>query len=98
MIANPYYTDSTSLPTFLPIPHVCASVFKWIDGVGTAKASDLFSNANNVPPTFAMKSPLTGKVKLFDYCLEEAVENEYWDGEFQKFTTSCGLIAIVWNC
>lgn len=95
MTANPAYINSKTLPTYLPIPQVCASAFKWFNGVGTAKALDLFSNG--VPPTFAMKSPLTGKVKLFDYFLEGAIENEYWDGEYSKFTTSCGLVAIIWN-
>ena len=98
MITNPDYTDSKTLPTYFPIPQVSAGLFKWIDGVGTAKASDLFSNSNNVPPTFEMISPKTGKAKTFTYALQEAMENECWDGEFQKFTTSCGVIAIIWNC
>ena len=87
---------------YTKVPHVCASLFKWIDGVGTARASEIFAKVKGGPnaftPVFAMKSPLTGTVKIFDYAKEEAIENDSWDGEFSKYKTSCGLVAIIWNC
>jgi len=87
---------------YTKVPHVCASLFKWIDGVGSAKASEIFAKVKGGPsvftPIFAMKSPLTGTVKIFDYAREEAIANENWDGEYSKFKTSCGLVAIIWNC
>ena len=75
---------------------ISASSFKWINGVGTAKASEVFNN--RTPSAFNMVSSKTNKVKTFTYSLEEAIENESWDGELQKFKTDCGLVAIVWNC
>lgn len=89
-------------PPYTKVPHVCASMFKWIDGVGTAKASEIFKQVKGGPnvftPVFAMRSPLTGKIKIFDYCMEEAIENENWDSEYSKYKTNCGLVAIIWNC
>ena len=89
-------------PAYTKVPHVCASMFKWIDGVGTARASEIFAKVKGGPnaftPVFAMKSPLTGKVKIFDYAKEEAIENDSWDSEYSKYTTKCGLVAIIWNC
>lgn len=75
---------------------ISASQFKWKDGVGTAKASEVFNN--RTPSAFNMISPKTNKIKTFAYALQEAIENESWDGELQKFKTDCGLVAIVWNC
>jgi len=79
------------------LPKLSASLFKWIDGVGTAKASEAFQNYTGIPTTFQMISPKTNVVKTFICCYEEAIENDSWDGEFSKYTTECGLVAIVWN-
>jgi hypothetical protein len=84
--------------SYLKVPNVCASMFKWIDGIGSAKASDIFTKVKGIPNVFAMKSPLTGKVKIFDYAKEEAILNDCFDGEYSKYKTSCGLVAIIWNC
>ena len=84
--------------SYIKVPNVCASMFKWIDGVGTARASEIFAKVKGGPNAFAMKSPLTGKVKIFDYAKEEAIENDSWDGEYLKYKTNCGLVAIIWNC
>ena len=88
-------------PAYTKVPHVCASLFKWIDGVGTAKASEIFTKVKGGPNAFtqifAMKSPLTGTVKIFDCAREEAIENDNWDGEYSKYKTSCGIAAIIWN-
>lgn len=79
------------------IPHVCASLFKWIEGVGTAECSKVFKEAKGFVSTFAMRSPLTGKIKIFDFCREESIENDSWDGEYAKYKTNCGLVAVIWN-
>jgi hypothetical protein len=88
--------------SYLKVPNVCASLFKWIDGVGSAKASEIFTKVKGGPnaftQVFAMKSPLTGTVKIFDCAREEAILNDCFDGEYSKFKTSCGLVAIIWNC
>lgn len=97
MNANTNYTDSSALPSYCPIPQVNASLFKWNDGIGTANASVVFSNSNKVPPSFKMISPKTGKIKTFNYAMEEAIQYDSWDGEFSKFYTNCGLAAIIWN-
>jgi len=91
------YPDSSTRPPYYPIPQVNASLFKWNDGVGTANASGVFLNSNKVPPSFDMISTKTGKVKTFNYAVEEAIQHDSWDGEFSKFYTNCGLAAIIWN-
>lgn len=97
MTTNPYYSTSSTLPSYLPVPQINASLFKWNDGVGTANASVVFSNSNKVPPSFNMISTKTGKIKTFNYAMEEAIQYDSWDGEFSKFYTNCGLAAIIWN-
>lgn len=98
MIANPNYQNLFTVPAYFPVPTLSASLFKWMDGVGTAKASDVFKDYIGIPTAFQMVSPKTGVVKTFTCCYEEAVENDSWDGEFSKYSSKCGLVAIVWNC
>ena len=90
------YMNSTN-PAYFPVPKLSASVFKWINGVGTAKASEAFKDYIGIPTTFQMMSPKTGIIKTFTCCYEEAIQNECWDGEFSKYASKCGLVAIVWN-
>jgi hypothetical protein len=88
---------TTPSSVFYPIPKISASLFKWTDGVGTANASDTFSTPNKIPSTFQMISPKTNKIKTFTYNVEEAIQNESWDGEFSKYSSKCGLVAVIWN-
>lgn len=92
------YTNPATHPAYSPVPKLSASLFKWVDGVGTAKASEIFKNYTGIPTTFQMMSPKTGVKKLFTYNTEEAIQNDCWDGEFSKYSSKCGLVAIVWNC
>ena len=39
-------------PAYTKVPHVCASMFKWIDGVGSAKASEIFTKVKGGPNAF----------------------------------------------
>jgi hypothetical protein len=75
---------------------VCASSFKWNNGFGVANASDLdMSRATN---ELLVKSPKTGKVLKFSLDIDEAIENESWDGEFVILRSKDKQIAVkVWN-
>jgi len=76
---------------------ICASKFKWKNGFGVCNLTDLGS-WKSTPKTFYIQSPKTGKRKAFSLDLEEALEAEFWDGEFQIFWTEDKQFAVkIWN-
>jgi len=87
----------TTTPAFYPVPKISAALFKWTNNIGTAQASVVFVNHVGIPTTFQMMSPKTNVIKTFTCCYDEAIQNECWDGEFSKYATKCGLVAIIWN-
>lgn len=79
------------------ISGICASQIKWNQGFGVAHASDLFGTYQSYPEIM-VKSPKTGSVKKFTLNQEEAIENEFWDGEFVILRDEDKEFAIkVWN-
>lgn len=84
--------------TISEIPSVCASNFDWSYGIGTASSSDLFEKSWFGGNKLLVKSPKTGVTKQFTLDLENAENNEYWDGEFTILFDEEQKIAIkIWN-
>ncbi len=74
-----------------------AELFKWHDGFGVAKFSDLGLSGYGTN-SLCLKSPKTGKTLKFELDQEEAINNECWDGEFRILRSSDKKLAIkVWN-
>jgi hypothetical protein len=75
---------------------VSASLFKWSGGFGVVNASDLgMTRATN---ELLVKSPKTHKVLKFSLDIDEAIENESWDGEFVILRSGDKKIAVkIWN-
>lgn len=77
--------------------YVCASLFKWNDGFGTAEASSVFG-IDRSPSSFLMKSPKTEKVLEFSVDTEEAIACDFWDGECSVFRSEDKKLAVkIWN-
>jgi hypothetical protein len=60
---------------------ICASKIRWSKGHGVANATDLFGSWR-AAHELIVESPITGKNKKFLLDPEEAMNAEYWDGEF----------------
>jgi hypothetical protein len=77
--------------------YICASLFRWNEGFGSAEASSIFG-IDRSPSSFLMKSPKTGNVLEFSVDPEEAIASDFWDGEFSIFRTEDKKIAVkIWN-
>jgi hypothetical protein len=76
---------------------ICASKFKWNNGYGICNLTDL-GPRKSTPSAFYIQSPKTGTRKKFSLDMEEASQNEFWDGEFQILRSEDKNYAVkVWN-
>lgn len=74
-----------------------ASLFKWNDGFGVANCSELGLKGCCVD-SINIKSDRTGNVLKFELDLQEAIDNESWDGELRILRSPDKKLAVkIWN-
>ena len=80
------------------VPMIDAGLVRWCNGFGVVNSTEIIGEEMFHGNELLVKSPKTGVVKLFALDVEEAVENECWDGEFRILRDENKELAIkVWN-